>query len=469
MRPEGDPARTTVLVVDDEPRFHETIARYLTGYRRLSAYNAAQARKLLAKHHVDVVLLDLGLPDISGVELLREWRSERDDFEVVVVTCHTDLANAVDCVKAGAFDFVAKTMESYQRIGDHVERALDNRRRKRSLVEARGGDGPLREGLAQIERSSSPEMRELVRELKMVAPTTLTVMLEGESGVGKELLARWTHQLSPRAQGPFVAINMAAVPGTLLESVLFGHEKGAFTGADRQRLGKFELADGGTLFLDEISELDLTFQAKLLRALQEREIERIGGAEPVPVDLRIIAATNQDLEAMVMAGKFRQDLWFRLNVMRVRVPPLRQRANDIPDLVDLLARRHAAAMSREAPRFRPEALAALREYTWPGNVRELENLVMRMVALHPGAEIGLEDIPPEYCLEHFGKLALSHAQASTDRLEPSMYHQAMHHFERYLVRQAVDRCNGNKAEAARILGISYSSLKVKFGQTDPSD
>jgi DNA-binding NtrC family response regulator len=469
-RPEADPARTTVLVVDDEPRFHETIARYLTGYRRLSAYNAAQARKVLAKHHVDVVLLDLRLPDVSGIDLLREWQSERDDFEVVVVTCHTDLANAVECVKAGAFDFVAKTHESYQRIGDHVERALANRRRKRALVEVRGGDSLLREGLQQIEHSHSREMREVVRELKLVATTPLTVLLEGESGVGKDLLARWIHQMSPRAQGPFVAINMAAVPGTLLESTLFGHEKGAFTGADRLRLGKFELADGGTLFLDEIGELDLSFQAKLLRALQEREIERIGGAEPVPVDLRIIAATNQDLEGAVVAGKFRQDLWFRLNVMRVPVPPLRQRSADLPALVDLLSRRHAAAMGREAPRFRPEALDALREYSWPGNVRELENLVMRMVALHPGvAEIGLEDIPPEYCLEHFGRLALSQAQAAADRHERSMYQQAMSHFERYIVRQTVDRCGGNKAEAARILGISYSSLKVKFGQVDPSD
>ncbi len=468
-RPDSDTARTTVLVVDDEPRFHETIARYLTGYRRLSAYNAAQARKVLAKHHVDVVLLDLRLPDVSGLDLLREWQSERDDFEVVVVTCHTDLANAVECVKAGAFDFVAKTHESYQRISDHVERALANRRRKRSLVESRG-EGPLREGLLQIEHSHSREMRELVRELKLVATTPLTVLLEGESGVGKELMARWIHQLSPRSQSPFVAINMAAVPGTLLESTLFGHEKGAFTGADRLRMGKFELADGGSLFLDEISELDMGFQAKLLRALQEREIERIGGAEAVPVDLRIIAATNQDLEAAVMAGKFRQDLWFRLNVMRVRVPPLRQRSADIPALVELLARRHAATMGREPPLFRPEAVDALREYSWPGNVRELENLVMRMVALHPGvSEIGLDDIPPEYCLEHFGRLALSQAQAAADRTERSMYQQAMTHFERYIVRQTVDRCGGNKAEAARILGISYSSLKVKFGQTDPTD
>jgi DNA-binding NtrC family response regulator len=418
---------------------------------------------------VDVVLLDLRLPDVSGLDLLREWQSERDDFEVVVVTCHTDLANAVECVKAGAFDFVAKTHESYQRIGDHVERALANRRRKRTLAEARG-EGALREGLQLIEHSHSRDMREIVRDLKLVAATPLTVLLEGESGVGKEVLARWIHQMSPRSQAPFVAVNMAAVPGTLLESTLFGHEKGAFTGADRLRMGKFELADGGTLFLDEISELDMSFQAKLLRALQEREIERIGGAEAVPVDLRIIAATNQDLESLVLAGKFRQDLWFRLNVMRVRVPPLRQRDADIPALVELLARRSAATMGRDPPVFRAEAIDALREYSWPGNVRELENLVMRLVALHPGvSEIGLDDIPPEYCLEHFGRLALSHAQAAADRGERSMYQQAMSHFERYIVRQTVDRCGGNKAEAARILGISYSSLKVKFGQADPTD
>jgi DNA-binding NtrC family response regulator len=451
-----------VLVVDDEPRFHEIVARYLGGYRLLTAYNGAQAQKMLSQHHVDVVLLDLNLPDRRGLDLLQDWRTERDDIEILVVTSHADLSSAVSCVKAGAFDFIAKAAESYQTLGERIERALDHRRQRFAQLEQRG-QGGLRDAFAQLERSKSPSLQELVRQLRMVAPTPLTVLFEGESGVGKELLARWVHLHSARPGGPFVAVNVAAIPVNLLESTLFGHEKGAFTGADRQRLGKFELAGGGTLFLDEIGELDLTHQAKILRVLQEREVERVGGTEPVPVDVRVVAATNRDLEADVVAGRFRQDLWFRLNVMRVRVPPLRERKEDLSDLIDTLASRHALAMGRAAPRFDRRALDAMTAYPWPGNVRELENLIMRLVALRPGELVGVDDLPSEYCLEHLGQLALSAANARA-RDEHSLYDLAMGHFERYLVRHVVDRCGGNKSEAARVLGISYSTLKAKFGK-----
>jgi DNA-binding NtrC family response regulator len=417
---------------------------------------------MIKQHHVDVVLLDLSLPDGTGLQLLKEWRAERDDFEVVVITSHAELANAVECVKAGAFDFVAKTFETYQRIRDHVERALEHRRNRRAFMESR--DDRHRDGLAQLEASRSPLMQEALRHLRMVAPTPLTVLLEGESGVGKELMARWVHVHSTRAAGPFVAVNMAAIPHNLVESTLFGHEKGSFTGAERQRLGKFELADGGTLFLDEVGELDIAAQAKLLRALQEREVERLGGVEPVPVDVRIVAATNRDLEADVLAGRFRKDLWFRLNVVRLRVPPLRQRAEDLPDLVATLARRHGGAMNREPPVFSAEALRALSSYSWPGNVRELENLVMRLVAMRPGGQVRIEDIPPEYCLEHLGQLAVHLAQQD-ERNDRSLYDLATAHFERYLVRHMIERCHGNKTEAARSLGISYSTLKTKLTPT----
>jgi DNA-binding NtrC family response regulator len=453
--------RTTVLVVDDEPAFQETVARYLTSYRRLTAYNGWQALEALSKHHVDVVLLDLNLPDTTGIKLLREIRAERDDVEVIIITSHAEIRNAVTCVKAGAFDFLAKSYENYQQIGDHVERALEHRRRRRAEILNRADDN-LRDSIALLEQTKSPEMAEINRILRQVAGTPLTVLIEGDSGVGKELLARYIHLHSDRASAPFVPVNVAAIPSTLIESALFGHEKGAFTSADRQRLGKFELAEGGTLFLDEVGELEPAAQVKLLRALQEREIERIGGAEPAPVDVRVVAATNKDLEAEVIAGRFREDLWYRLNVVRLKVPPLRNRRADIPRLVTLLAERHARTMGRIAPVFTDEALRALTAYSWPGNVRELENLVMRMIALHPGGTIRMVDIPVEYCVEQLSNLALWYAKREKDVSTRSIYAMACEHFEHFFVRHMVERCGGNKAEAARRLGVSYATVKNKM-------
>ncbi|HKA87217.1 MAG TPA: sigma-54 dependent transcriptional regulator [Haliangiales bacterium] len=450
-----------MLVVDDEPAFQEMVARYLTSYRRINAYNGYQAMQALAKHHVDVVLLDLNLPDTTGLKLLREIRAERDDVEIIIITSHTEIANAVSCVKAGAFDFLAKSYENYQQIGEHVQRALENRKRRRSDILARADDH-LREAFTLLEQTASTELAEIVRVLRQVAGTPLTVLIEGESGVGKELLARYVHLHSERAAAPFVPVNVAAIPSSLMEATLFGHEKGAFTSADRQRLGKFELADGGTMFLDEIGELELSAQAKLLRALQEREIERIGAAEPTPIDVRVVAATNKDLEAAVVAGRFREDLWYRLNVVRLRVPPLRARPDDVPALIELLARRHALAMGRLAPSFTQETMAALSSYRWPGNVRELENLIMRLVALHPGATIRGLDIPVEYCTEHLGKLAASSAEREKTTNKRSLYELACDHFERFFVRHMIERCGGNKAEAARRLGVSYSTIKNKL-------
>jgi DNA-binding NtrC family response regulator len=464
----NQPTRTSVLVVDDEPAFQETVARYLTAYRRLSAYNGWQAKELLKKHHVDVIILDLNLPDTTGLKLLNEIRAERDDVEVIIITSHSELKNAVTCVKAGAFDFLAKSYENYQQIATHVERALEHRRRRRLEILNRAEDN-LRESIELLERTRSPEMAEINRILRQIAPTRLNVLIEGESGVGKELLARYIHLHSgDRSANAFVPVNVGAMPPNLIESTLFGHEKGAFTGADRQRLGKFELADGGTLFLDEIGELEPAAQVKLLRVLQEREVERIGAAEAAPVDVRVIAATNKNLESEVIAGRFREDLWYRLNVVRLPVPPLRRRKADIPGLVALLADRHARSMARQAPTFTEEALRALTAYSWPGNVRELENLVMRMIALHPGAPIRMVDIPAEYCVDELSNMAVWSASRERTTTEKSTYAMACAQFEYYFVRHMVERCNGNKAEAARRLGVSYATVKNKMDVRDTS-
>jgi DNA-binding NtrC family response regulator len=292
-----------VLVVDDEESLHEIIGRYLPDDRLIHAYNGWQTRKALAEHHIDVVLLDLNLPDTNGMKLLEEIRADRDDLEVIILTAHSELRNAVDAVKQGAFDFLAKTYESYQQINEHVLRALTSRRRRLAQMAAASKDQWIADAFHQMEESDSAETRELMRLARQVAPTPLTVLVEGESGVGKEVVARYVHVMSDRASRPFVAINMTAVPGTLLESHLFGHVKGAFTGADRGHAGKFEQADGGTLFLDEIGELDSSAQTKLLRVLQEREVERLGAREASPVDVRVVAATNKRLDEEVAAGR----------------------------------------------------------------------------------------------------------------------------------------------------------------------
>lgn len=460
--PTAESHRTTVLVVDDEIAFQETVVPYLAGYRRITAKTGWQALEKLSTYHVDVVLLDLNLPDTTGLKLLSEILAERDDVEVIVITSHAELKNAVVAVKSGAFDFFAKSYENYQQLGAHIERALEHRRQRRAAILMRA-DEALREGMVQIENSQSEEMAEIARTVRRVATTPVTVLIEGESGVGKELLARYVHLNSDRASAPFVPVNLAAIPPTLIEASLFGHEKGAFTSADRQRLGKFELADGGTLFLDEVGELEASAQVKLLRALQEREIERIGGAEPSPIDVRVIAATNRDLQSDIDAGRFREDLFFRLNVVRLKVPPLRQRKADIPDLVRLLTKRAAQSMKREPLTYSVDALRVLKSYPWPGNVRELDNLVLRLVALHPGPTIRASDIPIEYCVDQLATMAGWHAHRKRKTEDvPSLYALAKEHFECFFVKCVVRRSGGNMAEAARKLGVSYATVKNKM-------
>jgi DNA-binding NtrC family response regulator len=460
-KPDGlrEPPLATVLVVDDEESFHRTVTKYLSGYRRITAYTGWQALEALGKHHVDLVLLDLNLPDTTGFQVLEQIRRDRDDVEVIVCTAHSEIRNAVEAVKLGAFDFLVKSYENYQNLSEHLRRALEHRRNKREIIEARTQKAWLREAFALLEDSGSEQMQLVGRLARRVADTPLTVLIEGESGVGKEILARYIHARSDRAEKPFVSVNVAAVPASLLGSYWFGHVKGAFTGADRNQIGKFELADGGTLFLDEIGELDADAQVKLLRVLQEREVERLGANEATPVNVRVLAATNKRLSEEVKMGRFREDLYFRLNVLHLTLPPLRERAEDLPRLAELLLHKHAGAMNRDAPAIAGEALEVLQRYDWPGNVRELENLMMRLVAFSPGGEIGQDDIPIEYWLPMLNQAADELVQRDDT---PRLLALAVQQFERYFIRLMIRRCNGNRRLAARSLGVSYTTLKQKL-------
>ncbi|HWM85723.1 MAG TPA: sigma-54 dependent transcriptional regulator, partial [Kofleriaceae bacterium] len=439
-------------------------------YRRINAYTGWQALEALSKHHVDVVLLDLNLPDTTGFHVLEQIRKERDDIEIIMCTAHSEIRNAVEAVKKGAFDFLVKSYENYQNIHEHIRRALEYRRTKRELLESRTHKNWMREAFHLLENTRSDMLSLVVRLARRVADTPLTVLIEGESGVGKEVLARYIHSRSERADGPFVTVNVSAVPASLLGSYWFGHVKGAFTGADRTNIGKFELADGGTLFLDEVGELDGEAQLKLLRVLQEREIERLGANEPTPVNVRVLAATNKRLHEEVKFGRFREDLYFRLNVLHVTVPPLRDRPEDLPELARLLLRKHAGMMGRgESPGLGVGALDVLRRYDWPGNIRELENLMMRLVALAPRTEIREDDIPPEYWLPTLNQIADDFVARPEGK---NLFHLATQQFQRYLIRLMIARSHGNKRLAARALGISYTTLKDKLreaGDTEPEE
>ncbi len=450
-----------VLLVDDEDLIHDVVDGLLRGYRVFHARDGRQALAILRRQRMDVVLLDLNLPDIDGLQLIEGIRAECGDVEVLVLTGCSDVRHAVEAVKGGAFDFLTKTPETYRRLGEHIEQALLHRKRCREQVAAAFRNRWLGEAFELLERSRSPVMSGVMTLARRIADTPITVLIEGESGVGKEILAHYIHAHSRRAAEPFVGAHLAAMPASLLESYLFGHVKGAFTGADRARAGKFEMANGGTLFLDEIGELDANAQVKILRVLQEREVERIGASEAAPVDVRVVAATNKNLNDEVKARRFREDLYYRLNVIRIEMPPLRQRPEDIPMLLDLFAAKHASIMGREPLRFAPDAIAILENYAWPGNVRELENLVMRLVAVHASQEVMAEDIPPEYCMATLHQLAERALRAGVQGSEDRLYFLAREQFERYLVRLMVNRFQGDKRAAARALGVSYSTVKEK--------
>ena len=442
-------ARPVILVVDDDPGVRESFRLMLEDdYEVLDAGDGATALEVLRVTQVDLVLLDIRLPEADGIEVLERIKALDEGVEVVLATAVKTVRTAVAAMKLGAFDYLTKPFEEDELLAV-VRRALEKRSLEREVAFLRGELARTHDVEEIVGRH--PAMQKLQRVIGQVAPTSATVLITGESGTGKELVARAIHRQGPRRDKPFVPVNPAAIAETLIESELFGHEKGAFTGAYQRKLGKFELAQGGTLFLDEIGALKPELQAKLLRVLQEREIERVGGTRPIRIDVRVVAATNANLDAAVARGAFREDLYYRLNVVPIHVPPLRERADDIPLLVEHFVRHLAQAFNRPVEGVSPEALAALRQYRWRGNVRELQNIIERCVVLAEGPTIQLNDLPLDILLpEHRTRVRAADKLPLKDATEQ---------FERQIILRVLERVKGNQSEAARILGVHRNSLK----------
>jgi len=383
-----------VLVVDDEADMLRACRKILESksYEVLTATDGPPALELLQQEPVDVMVLDLRLPSMDGLAVMREARRLKPDLAILMITAYATLDTAMQAVREGAFDFIPKPF-SMEQFEIAVERSVNYRQ----LVEQNRQLQLELRTTQQFENvvAHSPQMKAVLDEVRKVAPSEANVLLCGESGTGKELIARCLHSASSRSQGPFVPLDCASLPETLLESELFGHEKGSFTGATEKQIGKFEQADRGTIFLDEIGDMSARTQAKVLRVLQEQEVERIGSARTIEVDVRVIAATNKDLEAAIQRSEFREDLYFRLNVIPIVVPPLRERPDDIPALVQYLARRTSEEHNLKPKRFDAKALEALRRHRWRGNIRELRNAIERLMIMVPGDVVRLEDLPKE--------------------------------------------------------------------------
>ena len=448
----------TILIVEDEAKMRRLLELNLgdDGFTTLSAGDAETGIKLLGQNSIDLVVTDLKLPGMSGLEFLQAIKRQNAALPVVVMTAFGTVETAVEAMKAGASDYVLKPFSlTEMRMVIHKELDVRNlREENRTLREALGKKYSHPNIVAR-----SAKMQEVLATVERVAPTNSTVLLGGESGVGKDLIARAIHEKSKRATGPFLKINSTAIPENLLESELFGFEKGAFTGAAASKPGKFELADKGTLFLDEIGDVPPATQVKLLRVLQEREFERLGGTKTIKVDVRLIAATNRDLRAALEQGTFREDLYYRLNVVPVDIAPMRDRKEDIPGLVNLFISRFAADSGKVIEGISPEAMQILTNYHWPGNVRELQNIIERACALAKGNVLEAADI-------HLDVRPAKPANGASGFLPDGM---TLEQWEDEMVQEALRRANGNKSQAARLLGLSRNALRYRLSKIGIAD
>jgi two-component system response regulator HydG len=447
----------TLLVADDDPGLRESLERTLSreGYRVVLAPDGQAALERLQGGGIDLIVTDLKMPGLTGLELLRAAKAIAPDIDVILLTAFGTVEEAVKAMKDGAYDFLTKPFRREQLL-KLIDKALERRDliEKNKLLQQRLDD-LLRHG-AII--GGSPAFRRMMTLVEQVASSSATVLVQGDSGTGKELVARAIHERSARASKPFVAVNCAALPETLLESELFGYERGAFTGAAGRKEGRFEMADGGTLFLDEVADLSTVTQPKILRVLQEGEFERLGGTRSLRVDVRLVAASNQDLAQMVRDKRFREDLFYRLNVITVHVPPLRERREDIPLLAQHFLRLYAAKNNRRLEGLSDDALRRLEAYAWPGNVRELENVIERGVVLARGSQMDVADLPPEIA----GATPLPEGVLTVRIGTP------LAEVEQRLLDETLRVTKGNKALTARLLGIDVRTVSRKLERLEES-
>jgi len=441
----------SILVVDDESAQLETLAGYLRKkkFHVFEAENGEKGLAVVRDHPIDVVLTDMRMSEMTGIELLQEVKKLNPEIGIVVMTAYGSVDDAVTAMKKGAEDYIQKPIDL-----DHLDivinKVIERNRllsENRELKEALKSKYDFRQLI-----SGSAKMEEVLNIAGRAAQSRATILLCGESGTGKEVLARAIHVASPRKEKPFIAVNVAAVPENLVESEFFGHEKGAFTGADRQRKGRFEAADGGTFFIDEIGDIPVSSQVKLLRVLQERRFERVGGSEMVQVDVRVIAATNQNLENMIREGLFREDLFYRLNVVTICIPPLRERREEIPLFIDHFLRNYSKEEEKEIHSVSKEVMNILMKHDYPGNVRELENIIQRAVVLARTNLITTDDLAP-----HIG-----HLKSEEDEESEGSLVQNIETLEKRMIRDALKVAKGNQSEAARSLGITERNMRYKM-------
>ena len=452
-----------VWVIDDDRSIRWVLEKALTQEdMAVKAFDSAnEIAELLDRQRPDVVITDIRMPGVSGLELLKTIHAKSPEIPVIIITAHTDLESAVASYRGGAFEYLPKPFDVDEAVR-LTRRAIEHRRRQK--VEA-----PSNDRTPEI-IGSAASMQEVFRAIGRLSGSHLSVLINGESGTGKELVARALHNHSPRADQPFIAINIAAIPSELLESELFGHEKGAFTGATHQRKGRFEQANGGTLFLDEIGDMPPGLQTRLLRVLQDGKFYRVGGHDQVETNVRIIAATNQDLENRVKEGRFREDLFHRLNVIRIHLPPLRERSEDIPALANYFMKKSAAELGVETKLLTPQAEEYMSGLSWPGNVRQLENTCRWLTVMAPGQTVRVEDLPPELIVAgaestHGGDWEARLKNTVEQRLargEDEIFKDINDNFERILIEAALKHAGGRKQDAAKKLGWGRNTLTRKI-------